>query len=72
MKLAHEQRRPCDEEIFAERSFEVKDGGVCDENIRSELGDKLKGYAAIEDETVLGYASSVIVAEEEQDLRLFR
>ena len=71
MKLSREERRSYDEEMLAERSFEVILGGLRDENIRSALRDKLKGDVTIEDKIVLAYASNVIAAEEERKLKLF-
>ena len=57
--------------MLAERSFEVILGGLCDENIRSGLRDKLKSDISLEDKEVMRHAAKVIAEEKEMKLKLF-
>ena len=71
MKLGREEGRSYDEEMLAERSFEVILGGLRDENIRSALRDKLRYDTTLEDKEIMKLAADVIAAEKERKLKLF-
>ena len=70
-KLGREEGRSYDEEMLAERSFEVILGGLRDENIRSALRDKLRFNTSLEDKEIMKHAADVIAAEKERKLKLF-
>ena len=71
LKLGKEEGKTYDEEMLAERSFEVIFGGLRSDNIRSALRDKCRNDHALPDKKVLAHAADVIDAEKERKLKLF-
>ena len=71
LKLGKEEGKTYDEEMLAERSFEVIFGGLRSDNIRSALRDKCKNDHKLPDKKVLAHAADVIEAEKERKRKLF-